>query len=409
MTYTNAEFKAFIQQHFGGHASNAAKALGVSQPTVSNIMNEKTSVSKNVQSRISAFLSSGAPMVTGQVQKVAPVKTEDGSYDFANTDLRGEASFRMELIARDLTSNKFVKAQNVNPALLFPEFAPAPQVVHVPFGQSGAPSQQFVEDETLTDEDILNRINQRINVMRRITQGVIDGSMPSLIVYGGPGMGKSHTIMADLKAATQDYYDFDYDLIKGSVTVPGLYEALFRARDGGVIVLDDSDAVFKDEETLNLLKAALDSSDERVISWRKQSGWLSKIAADYDVDVDEVRNFTFEGGVIFITNVNLPEKHRKGGAMSEHFGALISRSFFVDLTIDSPRARSVYARQVFLKGGMAEANGLTPVEAVEVMDYVHENRQKLAEISLRTVTRISKAFVSDRQGWKDIVEVTMMY
>jgi hypothetical protein len=76
----------------------------------------------------------------------------------------------------------------------------------------------------------------------------------------------------------------------------GLYSKLYEfSSEKNVIVFDDCDSVLLDDLSLNILKAALDSSKKRTISWNTDSRILrSEGIPD---------RFEFKAGAIFITNL----------------------------------------------------------------------------------------------------------
>lgn len=330
------------------------------------------------------------------------------TYDFEGTSFGGDATFGLQLLVKDLLTNKFVGIHEVDPTLFFPALAPKketviPTTVEAVVKGKSAQVAVATDEDNLTDEEVIARINKRVTVMDQIADGVLAGEIPSMIVYGAPGIGKSFTIMNALKES-----NIKHEVIKGSVRAPGIIQALFRARDGGVVVFDDSDSVFADEESLNLLKAALDSEDVRQISWRKQSPWLSEVASENGVSISDIQDFEFKGGIIFITNKDLKSLAAKEDRMSEHFKALISRSMYIDLTIDTIRSKTLRVRDIFVNKGMAASLGLDEGRAEEVMDFVEANKDRMNEISLRMIKMVAKTAVADPENWKDIIEVTKM-
>jgi len=400
---TITDFENIGNKMFDGTRWGAkmADATGLSVATVSNIRRGITPISFKTESRIKAAYSK--------------FKNPNGvAHDFKD----GDASFGLQLVVKDLITNKFVAVHNVDPKKFFPEFVPATvaeqtvtnitNINTVSKTVSAKPVQEVVDDENLTDEEILTRIDTRIDVMEGVTEGVINGYIPSMIVYGAPGIGKSHSIMKALDEAKRNTPDMYVDIIKGSVRATGLLQTLFKARHGGIVVLDDSDSIFNDEESLNLLKAALDSSETRVITWRKQSAWLAALAEEEGVSVAEVKTFDFNGSVIFITNINLKARSLNNEKMSEHFAALISRSYFIDLTMDSPRAKSLRVHDVFVNKGMAANMGISMEDATMITDFIYENRFSLDEVSLRMAKLISNMFMSNPDNWKSIIEITKM-
>ena len=98
--------------------------------------------------------------------------------------------------------------------------------------------------------------------------------MPSLVVTGGPGNGKSHTIIKTVQENGLIESDH-YVVFKGYSTARGLYNTLYD-HNGKLIIFDDCDSVLEDKTSLNILKSALDSYDKRTISWMaKLCGQLS--------------------------------------------------------------------------------------------------------------------------------------
>lgn len=327
-------------------------------------------------------------------------------HDASNSEYRGEASFGLSLVAKDLISNKFVAVHKVNPALFFPEFAPekpaTEKVVYVKTDKSSPEVQVHYEDDALPEDEILERIEKRFRVMETMVDGIISGTVPSMIISGAPGVGKSFNVMKKLQES-----GIEYDVVKGAVKAPGIIQALFRRRDGGVVVFDDADGVFGDEEALNILKAALDSEKTRRISWRKQSPWLSDFADREGVDVSELRNFDFMGGVVFISNKNIKALARREDRMSPHFKALVSRSMFIDLTLESPKAKLAWCKKIFFET-MATEMGLTNEDATEITDFIGANVNRFDEISFRTVKMAVGIYKTDPENWKDILEITKM-
>lgn len=250
-----------------------------------------------------------------------------------------------------------------------------------------------------TEEEVYEKLERRFAALDRMANAVIKGVLPALIISGPAGLGKSYPMRKALKEAELDGQKID--IISGSVSAPGLYEALWNMRDGGVLLLDDCDDIFKDLETLNLLKAALDSGDTRVISWRKQSNWLEQ----YDID----NTFEFEGRVIFISNMDFEEKINQGSAMSPHFQALIDRSLYLSIGIRTALDYTTRIKQVALGYRMLENDhGLTKKQADEVVDFVIENRKRFYHLSLRLVHHVAICYKADPENWKMDIEVTKM-
>lgn len=263
-----------------------------------------------------------------------------------------------------------------------------------------------IDQTDVSDEEIAERIQKRFDIMLRMVDGMVAGHIRSMIVSGAPGIGKTYDIEHNL-SRVEKRSDLEVTYIKGTASAPGLYHALHNVRNGGIVVIDDSDSIFNDEQAFNILKAALDTSDKRMIAWHKLSSWIY-FADDGEEDIDDKdrlpNKFEFKGGVIFITNIDFEDKIDAETKMSSHFQALMSRSLYLDLTLKTVRDRIVRMEDVFINK-MRHLENLDLVEAQEIIQYVKDNATKLQEISLRCVKHICHLY---RLGsdWKQIVEVT---
>lgn len=246
-----------------------------------------------------------------------------------------------------------------------------------------------------TQDERSKRIRTRYNTLERMAYRVADGVLPSLIVSGPPGLGKSHTVEQVLAER-----EVEHDIISGSITAVGLYIALWNMKDGGVVVLDDTDDVFRDETCLNILKAVLDSSDVRRVSYRKRAHWMDELGID--------SSFDFKGSVVFCTNVDFELAIRKGTSMGPHFAALIDRSLYLSLTMRTMDDYITRIEHVAIEDGMLVKRGLTEEQAAEAMQFVLENRDRFYGLSIRLMIQIAICMLADSDNWMEDVEATKM-
>jgi len=153
-------------------------------------------------------------------------------------------------------------------------------------------------ESTETDEEVLSRISKRFNVLNKLTLGARRGDIRALFVTGAPGVGKTYGVEQTLGEAgmIEQFEDAPkrYEIVSGSMSPLGLFMKLYEfSGENDVLVLDDCDAVFSEEDSLNLLKAALDTSEKRKIYWNLDSRVLNKAEVPND--------FEFKGSVIFIS------------------------------------------------------------------------------------------------------------
>lgn len=255
----------------------------------------------------------------------------------------------------------------------------------------------IIEQIQETDQEIDTRIQERFEVLQYLASATVSGKSRALIVSGPPGLGKSYTI----EQALQDLEPEQYTIIKGFVRATGLYKTLFQYRNpGSVVVFDDSDSIFMDEGSLSLLKAACDTTEQRILSWRAETNMR---------DEEEQllpTNFEFNGSVIFITNYDFDKIIDQKQRYHEHMSAMVSRAFYLDLTMKTKRDFVIRIKQV-VKSGML-SNSLSKNQIDMVVDYISTNQDKLRELSLRMAIKIGKLIEQYPDRWERIAKITLL-
>ena len=265
--------------------------------------------------------------------------------------------------------------------------------------------QEKVSDAVVaheTDEQIVERLRSRFQVLQEMTKAVKEGTVRAMIVTGPPGVGKSFGVEEVL--GRDDLFDQigqrrpKYEIVKGAMSAIGLYSKLYKySEKGNVIVFDDCDSVLLDELSLNILKAALDSSKKRTISWNTDSRVLRTEGVP--------DKFEFKAGAIFITNIKFENVRSK--KLQDHLAALESRCHYVDLQMDTDREKVLRIKQI-VSDGMLDSYEFEPVVKDEVVDYIITERAKMRELSLRTVLKVADLRKSFPTNWKAMAEVTVM-
>jgi hypothetical protein len=222
------------------------------------------------------------------------------------------------------------------------------------------------------------------------------GAQASVVVTGPGGLGKSFTVNQALEA--NGFKDISvledmavgaiintkksFRVIKGYSTPKGLYRTLYENKDG-VIVFDDCDSVLKDPVSLNLLKGALDSYSRRIISWRA------------DMKDDELpQSFEFKGRIVFISNLSSTTIDQ----------AIITRSMAVDLSMTNQqkieRMRHLLASGEFMPE-------FAKTVKVDAMDLIEKLRDRVKELSLRTLIQVTKIRQNAGSNWANLAEYTI--
>jgi len=241
------------------------------------------------------------------------------------------------------------------------------RITRMPAAQSGvAPEPQkmsFMSVKQQQDPEVM------FTNIERLTKMVGRGIQPSLVITGGAGMGKTHLVKNTLEGmGLRESYDFVH--FKGRATAAGLFITLYENSDK-IIVLDDCDSVFRDDDAVNILKGALDSYDTRKISY------ITTKALKDEFGTEVPRHFEFSGRIIFISNIS----------QSKLDEAIRSRSFVadVDLTTDQ-----MFTRMEQLMPKMESRIPLAAKEqALALMKELNEEFDGL-EINLRSFIKSAR-------------------
>jgi hypothetical protein len=251
-----------------------------------------------------------------------------------------------------------------------------------------------------TDAETVERLRERFNMLMDMTKAVKKGDVRAMIVSGPPGVGKSHGVEEVLdRYALMETMGArkTHEVIKGAMSALGLYVKLYKMADeGNVVVFDDCDSIFSDELSLNILKAALDSKKNRKIHWNTDS---HKLRNEGVPDC-----FTFKASAIFITNLKFDKVK---GKLREHLEALESRCHYMDLTIDTDREKMLRIRQV-ITDGMLDQYRFTDEVKEDIIDFVDINKNRLRELSLRSVLKVADLAKAFPDRWEAMAENTVM-
>ena len=253
-----------------------------------------------------------------------------------------------------------------------------------------------------SDEEIMDRIKERFDILDDMTRAAKKGDVRAMIVSGPPGVGKSFGVEKvmgkhDLIAALGDSRK-KYEVVKGAMSAIGLYCKLFNYADkDNVLVFDDCDSVLLDDLSLNILKAALDSKKSRRIHWNTDSFKLRNEGVP--------DSFEFKGSAIFITNIKFDNVKSK--KLRDHLEALESRCHYIDLTIETEREKMLRIKQI-VRDGMLDAYDLSQEVKDEIIDFIDINKKKLRELSLRTVLKVADLARAFPDKWEAMAETTIL-
>jgi hypothetical protein len=332
--------------------------------------------------------------------KMNIVKIENGSYN--NTEINGcfplvkgitkskDGSYFVKVKVTDSDERVFkgkdacrVKIENQD------------QVTEV----EGSANKKLVE----TDEQGMDRIKERFEILDEMTNATLDGIVRGMVVTGPPGVGKTFGVEQVLEK--DSLFDMMADkplrhtFVKGAMSAIGLYSTLYKYSDSkSIVVLDDCDTILFNEDALNILKAALDSGKKRKISWNSDSNFLRREGVPGE--------FEFNGSVIFITNLKFDSTRQT--KIKDHLEAILSRCHYLDLTLDTTRDKLLRIRQIAREGGLFDSKGLTKIQEQEIIEFMYEKKDRLREISLRMAQKIADLRNMSPTRWQVLTESTCM-
>lgn len=242
-----------------------------------------------------------------------------------------------------------------------------------------------VEEAAETEQTSKYSINERFEFISNFVTMVADKIQPAIIVAGSGGLGKTHTVIKTLKSTglvdVSNVESFTegsklpakrFKVVKGYTTAKGLFRLLWENKDS-VLVLDDCDQALRDEVASNLLKAACDTSDERIITWNAESRFG---------DDDLPRSFRFTGGVIFITNMSKAKIPQ----------AMLTRSIVVDVSMTAKEKLERMAKIAFEPDFMPEASANVKKVALDSLYKYQADTKELSLRSLIQVVRIAQKY-----------------
>lgn len=287
-------------------------------------------------------------------------KKDDGDKDSKEDDKEPTSSPKgkdpilfIKVTAQDPVSKKFISAGTNEQA----------QALYKKIGDA-------INPNTIPSKEELRDVDSLYGDLYSLVSLACKNKIKSLLIYGGPGTGKTYTIMKAIQDAGL-VKSKDYVKLSGKASAIEIYKTLFMFRDGGLVLFDDLDTMWKDKEAANYLKAALDTSPVREISSlssrmqnvskmserdredynRRFDKFLAGEDADELVDDDDdtesedddsgdkpkkkkvvadekmkfPSTFDFKGRVVFISNL----------MKSEFDSAILSRSAKIDMSLTS--------------------------------------------------------------------------
>jgi hypothetical protein len=255
-----------------------------------------------------------------------------------------------------------------------------------------------------TDVEIVDDIKTRFDIYLSMVQGAQKEAITSLVVSGSAGVGKSYTAEWALNTMKQDT-GIRYKIVRGTISAIDLYALAYTYRHkNDIIVLDDADRIFEDEEGLNVLKSLLDSSHVRTVNWMTDH-------PRFKGETALPKEYEFEGAMIFLTNKDFQRQLDEGkGRYVEHMHALMSRSIYLDLKMHSRREVALWTQHLVIRNGILRQDpiGLNGDQEKMLVKWIVDRQTQLRELSIRTAIKLGKIFKMNPDQWEKVASILLL-
>ena len=266
----------------------------------------------------------------------------------------------------------------------------------------GRPSKQDMlareqnKSKPRSDAQILNDLKERFDILSLLTKGAIAKNIRAMVVTGAPGVGKTYTVENIL-----EHSNVPHEIVRGSLSALHLYMLAYKfRRPGNVIVLDDADSIFNDEDALNILKALCDTSSTRKVSYLKEAPQLK--------EEDIPQSFEFNGAMIFISNLDFQTFVDEGkNKYAQHFEALMSRSLYLDLRLHNRNELGVWVNHIAQDGRIFDREDVPQNLRAPILSFIATHRDTLRELSIRTLMKLCGLAKNEPSRWESIGRVLL--
>lgn len=232
-----------------------------------------------------------------------------------------------------------------------------------------------------SEQDLLQSFEQKVQVIRDRVASVVHGYHTATYLVGRPGTSKTHTVREELERLEEPWI---YQ--NARMTPMGLF-GFIAEHPEHIIVLDDIASLFKNDQAVQILLAALDGKpgEPRVVTYK---------SADVEQQV------LFTGSVIAISNVPL-----RADPLARALGSRIVMLEH-EPTDDEIAA---FMRHLAMDG----FEDLSVDECVEVAEFIiAETREFNLRLDLRHLTKAFQDFRQHKHGrslttWRDLVRTSL--
>lgn len=232
-----------------------------------------------------------------------------------------------------------------------------------------------------TEQELLHSFEQKQQVIRDRVASVVHRYHTAAYLVGRPGTSKTHTVREELEKLEEPWV---YQ--NARMTPMGLFEFIAEHPEH-IIVLDDIASLFKNDQAVQILLAALDGKpgQPRVVTYKS-------------ADVEQ--KILFSGAIIAISNVPL-----RSDPLARALGSRI-----VMLEHEPSDGEIAAFMRHLATDGFQDLSG---DECVEVAEFIiSETREFNLRLDLRHLTKAFQDFRQQKHGrsrtsWRDLVRTSL--
>lgn len=235
----------------------------------------------------------------------------------------------------------------------------------------------------LTGEDmrLVQELEAKLQIIRDRVHSVASQYHTACYLVGRPGSSKTYTVRQELRSL-----DIPWAYQNARMTPMGLF-CFLADHPEHVIVLDDIPSLFRNDQAVQILMAALggEPGKPRTITYKSK---------------DEDHSVEFTGGIIAISNVPL-----RSDPLARALGSRVT-VLEHEPTDDQIAA---FMRMLALQG----YQDMAPSECLDVVEFlIHETREYDQRLDLRHLTKGWQDYRQFKHGravthWKDLVRTSL--
>ena len=261
----------------------------------------------------------------------------------------------------------------------------------------------------LSQDEVFDILDQHYTQLRKFVQGVCNDKY-HLIVNGDAGMGKTEITNDVVETFTSHNRIVP---VSGTMSPVRLFAKLQEAQHKGhILLVDDTDKVLEDQESLEILKGVMDTRKDKVVDWEKYSTALKKS--------NKVTSFKFEGRVIIITNkVIRTAPDETPTVQQQRILPVLSRAHYFKAGVPSTQWKIAAIKMHMqhytsrhedgYKYELRCFNNVHPETQDEIVQWIEEKQNNLREISFRTCAMLKDLQSEEPDFWKNMAMSSMCF